>query len=72
MSHMQSKVGTENYMAPEVHGAKGYNKSCDVWSLGVILFEIICGVQLFAGKTEMAILHAFFYRQAAALGEALQ
>jgi cGMP-dependent protein kinase len=36
-------VGTPHYMAPEVVLGKGYTHGVDVWSLGVMLFEFICG-----------------------------
>jgi len=58
MSLMQSKVGTSNYMAPEVHGDEWYTISCDVWSLGVILFEVISGTQLFGGRGDGFIFRA--------------
>ena len=35
-------VGTPHYIAPEVIAGKGYSFSCDVWSMGVILYELIC------------------------------
>ena len=35
-------VGTPFYMAPEVITGKGYTNSCDLWSMGVILYELIC------------------------------
>ena len=35
-------VGTPYYTAPEVISGKGYSLSCDLWSMGVILYELIC------------------------------
>ena len=33
--------GTPNYMAPEVFYGKPYNGKCDVWSIGVLFYELI-------------------------------
>jgi len=38
-----STVGTPDYIAPEVFLQRGYNKACDWWSLGCIMFEMIIG-----------------------------
>ena len=36
-------AGTQNYIAPEIISNKAYDKRCDLWSLGVILFLLLSG-----------------------------
>eukprot|EP01083_Nonionella_stella_P279668 951324_1 len=40
---LYSTVGTPDYIALEVLYEKGYDKMVDWWSLGVIMFECLCG-----------------------------
>lgn len=42
-------------MSPEVINGV-YDESCDVWSLGVILYFLLSGVPPFYGETEYEIL----------------
>ena len=36
-------IGTTSYIAPEVFTGKGYSFEVDMWSLGIIMYEFICG-----------------------------
>ena len=45
-------IGTPHYMAPEVISGKGYNFMADLWSVGVCLYEFICGGLPFGEEAE--------------------
>ena len=44
-------MGTASYMAPEQARGQEVDKRADIWSFGVVLFEMLVGRQLFAGAT---------------------
>ncbi|CAD8186036.1 unnamed protein product [Paramecium octaurelia] len=44
--------GTYLFMAPEIYLNKGYTQCVDIWSLGVLLFEILAGHSPFLNKEE--------------------
>ncbi|OAJ43002.1 hypothetical protein BDEG_26387 [Batrachochytrium dendrobatidis JEL423] len=53
-------AGTEpckfNYMAPEMISGMGYHSSVDWWSLGVIMFEMVCGERPFRSKIRRELI----------------
>jgi serine/threonine protein kinase len=51
-----SNVGTPDYMAPEiVLGDGGYDHTCDYWSAGIILFEMVVGYPPFYSESQREI-----------------
>jgi serine/threonine protein kinase len=48
-------VGTPQYMAPEQIELKGTGPRTDIYSLGLLLYEIVTGSQAFTGESSIAV-----------------
>jgi surface protein len=54
----QSQVGTDMTMAPEVlEGKDIYDNRCDLWSIGVIMYQLLYNEFPYKGKTQVALLN---------------
>ncbi|XP_024151886.1 serine/threonine-protein kinase 33 isoform X1 [Oryzias melastigma] len=53
---MSETCGTLIYMAPEVLKGNDYSQLCDAWSIGVIMFMLLCGEPPFVSKTRENLL----------------
>lgn len=54
-TELNDLVGTLQYIAPQVLSAR-YDLTADIWSCGVVTFELLCGVTPFGGETEASVL----------------
>jgi calcium-dependent protein kinase len=54
---MNTRLGTAFYLAPEVLRKK-YSSKCDIWSVGVILYIMLCGYPPFYGASDALVFKA--------------
>ena len=55
-------LGTVNYMSPEQLRGKDVDERTDIWSLGIILFEMLALQRPFLGETANDVIAAILER----------
>lgn len=60
MTRSGTQVGTPHYMPPEAWEGKELDAQADIWSLGVMLFEMLSGQFPFDGNTPPMVMNKIF------------
>ncbi len=71
LTRPNAMMGTVAYMSPEQLRAQTVDERADLWSLGVVLFEMVAGFRPFAGMTTSAVIAAILEQAPLSTNEAV-
>ena len=64
LTEVDKTVGTVTYMSPEQTKGENVDHKTDIWSLGVVLYEMLTGQLPFKGDYEQAIIYSILNEEA--------
>src|SRR5215467_2320397 len=70
LTQVGSPFGTASYMSPEQAKGERADKRSDIFSLGVVIYEMVSGKLPFRGKTSIDVMHSVMHDQPAAIDPA--
>jgi eukaryotic-like serine/threonine-protein kinase len=69
LTQVGSPFGTASYMSPEQAKGEPADARSDIFSLGIVMYEMLTGKLPFRGKSSVDVMHAVMHEEPAALGD---
>jgi serine/threonine protein kinase/tetratricopeptide (TPR) repeat protein len=71
LTQVGSPFGTASYMSPEQAEGKAADRRSDLFSLGIVMYEMFTGKLPFKGKSSVEVMHAVLHEEPPPMGDSV-